>query len=136
LVAALSPSAEILATLEPHDADEFGLQVRVGPRESTVIGYDTKSQRLFVDRSHSGRSDLGNGFAQRQWAPLSLGGALRLHVLLDRSSVEVFAGDGQRVLTEQVFPAAGSLGLRAYARHGTAVLHDLDVWDLNATAGE
>jgi fructan beta-fructosidase len=136
LVAALSPAAEIVATLEPRDAREFGLQVRVGVHEKTLIGYDVKSQRLFVDRSNSGRSDFSPGFAQRQWAPLALSHALRLHVLLDRSSVEVFAGDGQRVLTEQIFPAAGSLGLRAYARQGTAVLRKLDVWDLTATVGE
>jgi hypothetical protein len=45
-----------------------------------LIGYDAKSQRLFVDRSNSGRSDFSPGFAQRQWAPLALNGALRLHV--------------------------------------------------------
>jgi fructan beta-fructosidase len=136
LVAALSPAAEIVATLEPRDAGEFGLQVRVGSHEKTLIGYDVKSQRLFVDRSNSGRSDFSPGFARRQWAPLALSGALRLHVLLDRSSVEVFAGDGQRVLTEQIFPAAASLGLRAYARHGAAVLRNLDVWALTAPVGE
>jgi hypothetical protein len=30
LAAALSPAAEIVATFEPRDAGEFGLQVRVG----------------------------------------------------------------------------------------------------------
>jgi hypothetical protein len=39
-------------------------------------------------------------------------------------------------LTELVFPASASLGLRAYARHGTAVLRNLDVWELTTPVGD
>ena len=38
-------------------------------------------------------------------------GALDLRVVVDTSSVEVFAADGRVVLTNQVFPAPGSTGL-------------------------
>ena len=91
-----------------------------------------KSQRIFIDRSQSGRVDFNDHFAGRQWAPLALrDGALVLHVLIDRASLEVFADDGARVLSEQVFPAAASVGLSVYAKGGTAILHNAQWWDLD-----
>ena len=133
LASRLDGSSEIIATMSPGDAREFGLQVRVGPHERTIIGYEVASQRIFIDRSQSGRVDFNERFPGRQRAPLVLGARpLRLRVLLDRSSVEVFAGDGERVLSDQIFPAGGSLGLRAYARGGTAVIEQADLWDLTA----
>ena len=124
-------SQELLTTLCAGDAQEFGLKLRVGPHEQTVISYNIESQRLFIDRTHSGRIDFSDEFAGRQSAPVALtDGCISLHVLLDRSSVEVFAGNGERVLTEQIFPAATSTGLRAYAKGGTAVVRSLDLWDL------
>jgi fructan beta-fructosidase len=131
LDAKLDPAAEIVATLQAGSADELGLEVRVGQGEKTVIGYDVKSQRLFVDRSHSGRTDFNAKFAGRHSAPLALAdGSLTLHIFLDRASVEVFAGAGERVLTEQIFPAASSTGLRAYAKGEKAMLKRLDSWSL------
>jgi fructan beta-fructosidase len=127
----LAASSEIVAILKAGEADELGLEVRVGQREKTVIGYDVRAGRLFVDRSQSGRSDFSDKFAGRVFAPFALtDGCLKLHLLLDHSSVEVFAGNGERVFSEQIFPASGSLGLRAYAKGQGAQLRALDTWDL------
>jgi len=127
----LKSSAEILATLQAGGAQEMGLEVRVGEHEKTVIGFDVKSQRLFIDRSQSGRSDFNGSFAGRRSAPLALdAGSLTLRILIDASSVEVFAGSGECVLTEQIFPNSASVGLRAYAKGAHASLRSLDLWDL------
>jgi hypothetical protein len=58
-------------------------------------------------------------------------GVVRLHVLLDRSSVEVFAGQGEVVLTDQIFPAADSRGTAVFAEGGDAVLRRLTVTPLD-----
>ena len=55
---------------------------------------------------------------------------MKLHVFVDWSSVEVFAADGEVVVTEQIFPAAGSDGVVLYARGGTARLASLEAWPL------
>jgi sucrose-6-phosphate hydrolase SacC (GH32 family) len=76
--------------------------------------------------------DFSGRFPGRHYAPLALRqGMLTLHLLLDRSSLEVFADDGARVLTEQIFPSAQSLGLQVYASGGTAALRRADLWDLD-----
>jgi hypothetical protein len=59
-------------------------------------------------------------------------GAVDLHVWVDRSSVEVFANDGQRVITDQVFPRPDSGGLEVFARHGAVRLESLEVWPLES----
>ena len=72
-------------------------------------------------------------FAGLQTAPLALNhGTLRLHILVDSSSVEVFADQGQVVLTDQIFPDAGSTGVSAFAQGGSAKLDDIEAWHLRS----
>lgn len=58
-------------------------------------------------------------------------GVVRLHVFVDRSSVEVFGNEGQVVMTERIFPDAGSLGVEVFADGGEAVLTALDIYALD-----
>jgi len=122
---------EIVAELEAGSAREVGLKVRTGAGEETVIGVDAARQRLFVDRTHAGESGFHASFAARHEAPLALAhGRVRLRVLVDWSSVEVFADDGRTVITDQIFPAPTSGDVRLYARGGTARLVSLEAWPL------
>ncbi len=124
---------EILAEFEPETAREFGLRVRVGQQEGTVIGYDVTRSELFVDRTRSGRSDFHPLFARRHAGPLPLrDGRLRLQIFVDRSSVEVFGNDGLTVLTDQIFPSLGSEGLEVYAVGGSVKLHSFTAWQLRS----
>ena len=59
-------------------------------------------------------------------------GRVRLHVFLDWSSVEVFAANGEVVITDQIFPAADSNGVALYARGGTGRLVSFEAWPLGS----
>ena len=48
----------IIAEFEIGTASEFGLKVRTGPGEETLIGYDVPAGELFVDRDQVGPSGL------------------------------------------------------------------------------
>jgi fructan beta-fructosidase len=124
---------EIVAEFEPGTADEFGLKVRTGRGQETVIGVAVRAGRLFVDRTRSGEVDFHKAFAARHTAPLSLaGGRVRLRVLVDWSSVEVFANDGSVVLTDQIFPSPASQGVALYAVGGAARLVSLEAWPMSS----
>jgi levanase len=56
---------------------------------------------------------------------------VHLHVLVDTSSVEVFADKGQVVLTDQIFPDPTSNGVSLYA-NGTATLQLEVGWHLKS----
>jgi fructan beta-fructosidase len=58
-------------------------------------------------------------------------GPLRLEVLVDKSSLEVFVSNGEKVLTSHVYPDAGASGLTAFSTGGHATLHTMQLWDLS-----
>ena len=129
---------EINAEFQAGTASEFGLKVRTGKGEETVIGIDPKAGQLFVDRIRSGDVRFHKDFSGRQTAPLPIeNGRVRLRVFVDWSSVEVFAGGGRTVITDQVFPAPESQGVELYAKGGSARLVSLEAWPMASawTAG-
>jgi fructan beta-fructosidase len=125
---------DIEATFSLKDADRFGLKVRTGAGgEETVIGYDTTTQELYVDRTRSGAGDFNSTFPGVQTAPLKAkNGKVKLRILVDWSSVEVFGGDGEAVITDQIFPDPSSTGVKVFAEGGTATLDHLQAWQLRS----
>jgi sucrose-6-phosphate hydrolase SacC (GH32 family) len=126
---------EIIATFDIDEgtADEFGVRVRVGDDEQTVVGYDRESGEVFIDRSESGLNP-GEGATEVHTAPLEPDGdgQVKLHIFVDRSSVELFANDGLRTITDVIFPSADSTGVELYAEGGGIQLEELHVWQLDA----
>ena len=124
---------EIVAEFDVGTAAEFGLKVRAGQEEETVIGIDPRASRLFVDRTRSGQMGFHREFSGRHTAPLHVdNGRAKLHVFVDWSSVEIFAAGGEVVLTDQIFPSPDSNGVALWARGGTARLVSLEVWPLQS----
>ncbi|MFD9037641.1 GH32 C-terminal domain-containing protein [Streptomyces bottropensis] len=130
--AADGKALDIEATFSPKDAERFGLKVRTGTAgEETVIGYDTTTQELYVDRTHSGAVNFNSTFPGVQTAPLkAVNGKIRLRILVDWSSVEVFGGDGEAVITDQIFPDPASQGVQVFAENGSVKLDKATVWQL------
>ncbi|OQW33020.1 MAG: hypothetical protein A4E19_06635 [Nitrospira sp. SG-bin1] len=126
---------EIDMTFAPGTAREIGLVVRRGSAEQTKVGYDAVQGTLFVDRSRSGFSLLNQSFPARHETSLGLDptGLVRLTVLLDRSSVEVFSGDGRAVITDVVLASPTSLESLLYVEGGSAHLRSLRAWVLRNT---
>ena len=113
------------------DADRFGFRLRTGDGEFTTVGYATKARTLYVDRAQSGDVAFNASFGAVHTATMEpLNGLIRLHILIDRSSVEVFGNDGRVVFTEQIFPAGDSLGLELFLDGQQVTLNTLDIWQL------
>jgi levanase len=125
---------ELTARLTAGTASKFGLNVRSGSGQYTQIGYDTHTGQLYIDRTHSGDVGFAPSFSGVKTAPLALDhGAVTLHILVDASSVEVFADQGQVTITDQIFPDATSKGISVFADNGTATLDDLQAWHLKSS---
>lgn len=124
-------SCRVVAEVDPGTADIVGLHVRVGSDERTTIVVDVRTGTVGIDRTRSGAVDFHAEFAAVHTAPLpgaaTEDGTVRLEVVVDESSVEVFVGNGEVVLTDLVFPGAASDGLAVFAEGGTAMLHHLVV---------
>ena len=90
----------------------FSIHLHTGKDEVTVIAFDAARSRLAVDRTHSGRVDFHRDLPARHEGPLRIAdGRVDVRVLLDTSSLEVFAQNGETTLTELIFPTAGARSL-------------------------
>jgi levanase len=109
---------DLEVTLTPHGTSDTGVVVRKGPGQGTRIGWSRG--QLYVDRTDSGQDSFSPAFpgTHRVAVPL-VDGRLKLRILVDRSSVEVFTRDGRVAITDLVFPDLTSDGIAAYAEGGT-----------------
>jgi fructan beta-fructosidase len=119
-------------TFAPGTAGKAGVTVLGDGTTSTRIGYDATRGEVFVDRGNSGNTGFHPLFSSVDSAPVTPGsdGNVTLRIYVDRSSVEVFAQDGLRTITDQVFPGAGAGKVALFADGGTARLTSLTVTPL------
>lgn len=106
--------------LDPGEASQAGVRICASsgpPAEETLVGIDTSSSRIFVDRTHSGRTDWSPQFPVRVSAPLKhpQSASIPIEIVVDNSSVEVFAENGETVLTDLIYPSAGSQGISFFS---------------------
>nr|WP_239587607.1 GH32 C-terminal domain-containing protein [Bacillus pakistanensis] len=136
---------EIIAEFDISNskANEFGFKVRKGnvkhgdTYEHTAIGYDVNEQKLFVDRTNSGSFDFGRNVKGKHEAPSRpTDGTVKMHIFVDRSSVEVFGNNGVSVITDQIFPHESSNGLELYSKGGDVTLKSLEIYPLKSIWGK
>ncbi|HET9655104.1 MAG TPA: glycoside hydrolase family 32 protein [Kineosporiaceae bacterium] len=137
---------------------EVRIDVEVGPGASagvevlasadgaqyTRVTWSQESGLLCLDRRESGVSGFHPDFAALATGPLegspvtegpAAGGRrVRFAVWVDVCCVEAFGGDGETVLSAQVFPDGDSGFLSMFAEGGPVVVRELQVWPLRPPA--
>jgi fructan beta-fructosidase len=96
---------EIEATIDLGTSTSFA--VCEDDKSHTTIGYDAAKREVYVDRTRSRAGEpFHKDFFGRCAAPIvsDAGGTIPLRVLVDRTSVEVYADNGLTVLTVNTFP--------------------------------
>lgn len=122
---------ELEATFELTPQANLQLTLCANDRQKTVVGYRASAKELRVDRICSGVTDFSPSFPEIYSAPLSLKNkTLKLHILIDQSSIEVFGNNGQVNLTCQIFPDADAKGLNLKGSTRNIKLVNLDLWEL------
>ena len=122
---------EMEVELRPGHNGTAGLVLADTAGHETILGYDSEVHQLFLDRTRSGDVAFSPHFPGRHVAPLALpeDGILHLTVLVDVSSVEVFADGGLAVITDRIFPTS-PLTVHAFAETAPAPLIKLTAWPL------
>jgi sucrose-6-phosphate hydrolase SacC (GH32 family) len=125
-------SYELIAEIDPQNSEEVGFNLCAGPKEKTIVSYNVASQTISIDRTASGLTSFSKSFPGVYTAPLQLNSnkKIKLHILVDQCSIEVFGNDGEATLTCQVFPDTKSLGIEAFSKGGNAMITGLDAWTL------
>ena len=128
-------SFELRSTALPGADGAVRWKLLAGGGKYTTVGY--ANGELFVDRTASGIKDFSRDFPARTSAPLAIGNApLELTILVDRSTVEVFAQGGaqggQVAMTNLVYPPAGAQGMELSAGGAEGARIRVDIWELRS----
>ncbi|GAA4395400.1 glycoside hydrolase family 32 protein [Tsukamurella soli] len=116
-----SAEVELTIDLAGSTAERVGLAVNATPDgHATLVEYDDLARRVNVDRRNTGHGEKGY-----RSAPVDPGDELRLRVIVDRGSVEVFLGDGAETVSSLIFAADGPREIRLYTESGTATITSL-----------
>ena len=98
--------------------------------QETIVGYDVRKQQLYLDRTKSGKI-IQDNFASVEIAPLKLEGKLlKMKVLVDKTSVEVFANDGQVTISDLIFPEENTNMFSIFTKSGKVKVKSLKIMDL------
>ena len=103
-------------------ADTLGIIFENSIDERLVIGYSTIMKQFYIDRKAAGNSGFLKEFAGISTAPYVAGATLKLHILVDAASVEMFVDDGRLVMTTLVFPAEKFTKLKLFSKGGDGLL--------------
>ena len=104
---------DLRATIDVGDAAEVGFRIN-----GQLVQYDVKKQVL----SSEGKST--------PMAPVQR--KIKFQILVDRTSIEIFANDGRYVMSFFRPPYKDSGPLSLYAKGGTAKVESLKVWHLKS----
>nr|WP_216776061.1 glycoside hydrolase family 32 protein [Metabacillus halosaccharovorans] len=118
---------ELNVLLDMKQASQFGINLRMDTArtEKTVLTFDCHNQKLTLNRDHSGKGPGGE-----RKAPVELNkGKLQLTLFLDKSSLEVFIQNGEKVMTARIYPGEHSKGIEFFSE-GEVELLKLDKWSL------
>ncbi|MFW5998890.1 MAG: GH32 C-terminal domain-containing protein [Halanaerobiaceae bacterium] len=122
-------SLEIKGEFEFNNSSEFGFKLRKGENEQTIVGYDTENEEMFIDRRRS-----GNNFAPEIYKTSlkSEDNKIRLHIFLDRSSLELFGNQGKKVISTLIFPEPDNDNMNLYVKDGEVKLNLLKIYELDS----
>ena len=120
-------TGELLATIDTGKAKGFEIELRAGAGEKTVLSYDAKTQILKLNRDKSGDKLLKG---ERE-VKLNSSGDVNLRIFLDRSSIEIFANDGEAVMYARVYPKKTSTAINFIPKGGEITLKNVTFYTLD-----
>lgn len=124
---------ELIVEFENMSAEEYGVNLCVGENEKTIVGYKVRGEELYVDRRNSGYDDFSPVFPVISKGPLrNRTGITKLHIFIDRCSIEVFGNDGETTISSKIYPSSSSLGIELFANNGKVKVRSLELYELES----
>ena len=122
---------ELDASFSTDVSNTFGLNLCVGEGRKVVVSYDTDSHNLVIDRTHCSDVQIPK-FSRMAYTRVEpVDNKIRLHIFVDKSSIEIFANDGKDVFTLLTYPGEAQTGIELFAqKKGTKM--ELDAWMLKS----
>ncbi len=125
---------EINMSLNARKADKVTITLANRQGEKVDMTFDPSASTFSFDRTQSGLTDFSHDFPAVVTAPtLRNSTSQSLRIFVDRSSIEVFDGEGNFVLTNLVFPGSPYTTLSLAADGGKASLNSLEIYTIKTS---
>lgn len=113
---------ELDLSFSTDKSNTFGLNLCVGDRRKVIISYDTYTHNFVIDRTHCTNAIIPK-FSRMAFSQIEpQNHQLRLHIYVDKSSIEIFTNDGKDVYTLLTYPSERQTGIEVFAmKKGTTM---------------
>jgi fructan beta-fructosidase len=128
-----SPLMEVSIQLENQTSNSFGIVFQNSEDVNTVIRYDAEKEMLLVDRTKAGDNSFSESFPAVQEAYVKLE---NLQIIIDTSSIEVFANDGKVAFTSLIFPNQPYEKIVLFSNEGNIRVSSLKLTELDSIWGK
>ena len=126
---------ELEVDIKPGMAQTVGIRLAKNGDEETSIRYT--NGKLELDRTKSGQVNFSDKFSSVETAPLQpQNGIIKLRIFVDKSIVTIFANNGERVITDFIFPNLSAGAIELFSEGGTAEFPTIRVWPMKSTRPE
>lgn len=113
--------------LRPLFSVLFDVRAEIEPGKATAFGFDVRGHKVEYSVSDKKISSLGRS------APLApQDGKIKLQILVDRTSIEVFGNDGRVSMASCFLPNPADKSLGIFANGGEAKILSLKVYQLRS----
>ena len=116
---------DIDTEIELGDADEVGFEINGLP-----VTYMVRENLLIGGMGEEGGRGFGQGETKAELKPAD--GKISLRILVDRSSVEIFANKGRIYMPMQAVRNLNDKSLRIYSKGGNARIEQLTVYEMKS----
>lgn len=125
---------ELEIDLSQTTADNFGVELSNSKGENYRIGFDVGANKFYSDRIHSGKNNFSEKFGDKQHFAerSSKNKSVKIHLVFDVASVEMFADDGEIVMTDIFFPSEDFTNFKIYSNGGKTFFSAAKAWNLNS----
>ncbi len=112
---------EIDMTIEisGRDYEDFTISVAKNNEYETLINFDPKRNIISFDRSYS--SKLGDSLHKREMKVRDQKGKVKLRLIMDKYSVEIFANDGEQVMTSTFYTPLDATEISFYTKGNATI---------------
>ncbi|HET9698863.1 MAG TPA: glycoside hydrolase family 32 protein [Terriglobales bacterium] len=97
------PNASFEFDAQLQSDQDTRLAITDSKGKSVLIGFDPAAKQIYIDRTNSGEANFSPDFPGKHAGSIASGNKVRLHVFVDQTTIELFANDGDRVMSERVY---------------------------------
>lgn len=113
--------------------NKYGITLKNSKGEYYTVSYDNIDRCFYADRTHATGENFSSSFPSLHYAPYIIREpAVTWRMIIDVSSVELFAADGKVVVTDLVFPSVIFDEIGLFAENGQIEVSKVTVRELNS----